>query len=43
MTIEFTPISLSNVDLVLTLFRDAAEQIAKKNIDHWQYWKKSSS
>lgn len=39
MKIEFTPISLSNVDLVLTLFRDAAEQIAKKNIDHWQYWK----
>ncbi len=30
----------AEIDIALSLFKSAAESIAKKNIDHWQYWKK---
>ncbi|MCH2033272.1 MAG: GNAT family N-acetyltransferase [Tenacibaculum sp.] len=37
--IIFQKIQLEHLDLVLRLFKSAAEKIAKKNVDHWQYWK----
>jgi len=39
MNITLIPIKISDKSQVLTLFKEAAEKIAKKNIDHWQYWK----
>ena len=39
MNISFKQISIDDKHAVLSLFKDAAEKIAKKNIDHWQYWK----
>lgn len=32
-------ITPNDLDKVLHLFKTAAEKIAEKNIDHWQYWK----
>ncbi len=39
MNIHFKEITLADLPVVLNLFKSAAERIAKKNIDHWQYWK----
>jgi ribosomal protein S18 acetylase RimI-like enzyme len=39
MNITLILIKISDKSQVLTLFKEAAEKIAKKNIDHWQYWK----
>lgn len=39
MTIQFQQIQPNELNTVLTLFKEAAEKIAKKNINHWQYWK----
>ncbi len=39
MKLHFKQIIDSDLPQVLNLFREAAEKIAKKNIDHWQYWK----
>ncbi|MDO6760694.1 hypothetical protein Q4566_10825 [Tamlana sp. 2_MG-2023] len=39
MNIEFIPIKPHEKHLVLKLFKEAAERISKKHIDHWQYWK----
>lgn len=39
MHISFVPINLDDLKIVLQLFKEAAEKIAKMNIDHWQYWK----
>lgn len=39
MNIFFSPIQPSELNTVLRLFKEAAEKIAKKQIDHWQYWK----
>ncbi|CAL2107435.1 GNAT family N-acetyltransferase [Tenacibaculum sp. 190524A02b] len=32
-------IKIDELPNILVLFKEAAEKIAKKNIDHWQYWK----
>ncbi|AUC16991.1 GNAT family N-acetyltransferase [Tenacibaculum sp. SZ-18] len=37
--ITFQKIQIEDLNLVLGLFKTAAEKIAKKNVDHWQYWK----
>ena len=39
MNITFQKIQIQDLNLVLELFKTAAEKIAKKNVDHWQYWK----
>lgn len=39
MNILLKQISIEEKDKVLLLFKEAAEKIGKKNIDHWQYWK----
>jgi ribosomal protein S18 acetylase RimI-like enzyme len=39
MDIVLTPIEGKDRNIVLDLFKEAAEKISKKNIDHWQYWK----
>ncbi|CAL2060497.1 GNAT family N-acetyltransferase [Tenacibaculum sp. 190524A05c] len=39
MNITFQKIQIEDLNLVLGLFKTAAEKIAKKNVDHWQYWK----
>lgn len=39
MAIKFVKVDPIEIDQVLLLFKSAAEKIAKKNIDHWQYWK----
>ncbi|CAL2090441.1 GNAT family N-acetyltransferase [Tenacibaculum sp. 190524A05c] len=39
MDITFQKIQIQDLNLVLELFKTAAEKIAKKNVDHWQYWK----
>ena len=39
MDFNLDVISPSDLNEVLDLFKVAAEKIAKKNIDHWQYWK----
>jgi ribosomal protein S18 acetylase RimI-like enzyme len=39
MEILFEQITIDQKNEVLTLFKEAAEKISKKNIDHWQYWK----
>ncbi|WP_194765814.1 GNAT family N-acetyltransferase [Tamlana sp. I1] len=39
MKITFTPIKITDKNKVLKLFKEAAEKISKKKIDHWQYWK----
>jgi ribosomal protein S18 acetylase RimI-like enzyme len=39
MHFKLTQVTHSDLDKVLGLFKAAAEKIAKKEIDHWQYWK----
>ncbi|WMI66011.1 GNAT family N-acetyltransferase [Aestuariibaculum sp. YM273] len=39
MTITFHQVLHNELPTVLNLFKEAAEKIAKKHIDHWQYWK----
>ena len=39
MKLHFKQIIISDLPKVLSLFKAAAEKIAKKNVDHWQYWK----
>jgi ribosomal protein S18 acetylase RimI-like enzyme len=39
MHTSFVPINLDDLKIVLQLFKEAAEKIAKMNINHWQYWK----
>lgn len=39
MNITLVQIKISEKNKVLNLFKEAAEKISKKNIDHWQYWK----
>ncbi len=38
MEITFKPIQYNDKSMVLELFKKAAQNINKKNIDHWQYW-----
>ena len=39
MIITFETIALKDLEIVLELFKNAAEKIEKMNVDHWQYWK----
>ncbi|MBD0830621.1 GNAT family N-acetyltransferase [Aestuariibaculum sediminum] len=39
MALTFHQISIDELHTVLNLFKEAAEHIAKMNINHWQYWK----
>lgn len=39
MDIILKQIHITDKSKVLNLFKEAAEKISKKNIDHWQYWK----
>ncbi|GAA4273040.1 GNAT family N-acetyltransferase [Aquimarina gracilis] len=39
MDIVFKQIENKDKNIVLDLFKKAAEKIDKMNIDHWQYWK----
>lgn len=39
MEIHFVLIRSEDLEQVLTVFKTTAEKIAKKGIDHWQYWK----
>ena len=39
MQLKFTPIQPTHLNIVLDLFKEAAEKISKMQIDHWQYWK----
>ncbi|WP_282081072.1 GNAT family N-acetyltransferase [Aquimarina algiphila] len=39
MNIKFSQIEITEKEIVLDLFKEAAMKIAKMNIDHWQYWK----
>ncbi|WP_435132615.1 GNAT family N-acetyltransferase [Formosa sp. A9] len=39
MELLFKTITHADLQLVLDMFKAAAEKIAEKNIDHWQYWK----
>tara|TARA_B100000401_G_C52805534_1_gene720934 strand:- start:2129 stop:2635 length:507 start_codon:yes stop_codon:yes gene_type:complete len=39
MHFNLKQIEIKELKLVLDMFKDAAIQISKKNIDHWQYWK----
>lgn len=39
MNLRFQTIKSSDKKAVLALFKDAADKIEKKKIDHWQYWK----
>ncbi|CAM1341925.1 GNAT family N-acetyltransferase [Tenacibaculum amylolyticum] len=39
MNIIFKQIETKDLNQVLELFKEAAEKIALKNVDHWQYWK----
>lgn len=39
MDIKFKEIEYKEIELVLDLFKKAAEKINKLNINHWQYWK----
>jgi ribosomal protein S18 acetylase RimI-like enzyme len=39
MQITFSPIKTDELQTVLKLFKEAAEKIAKLDVDHWQYWK----
>lgn len=43
MQLQFTPISLEDKGKVLHLLKNAAEKIAQKQINHWQYWKNPSA
>ena len=38
MDFSLMKMTTGDLDTVLNLFKSAAEKIAKKNIDHWQYW-----
>lgn len=38
MNFTFKQVEKKDRDKVLQLFKNAAEKINKKNIDHWQYW-----
>jgi ribosomal protein S18 acetylase RimI-like enzyme len=39
MKLVFKKIEKEDITAVLALFKETAEKISKKNIDHWQYWK----
>ncbi|NQX80811.1 MAG: GNAT family N-acetyltransferase [Flavobacteriaceae bacterium] len=39
MNLNLKQMSLDDLDKALSLFKSSAEKIAKKNVDHWQYWK----
>ncbi len=39
MDFNLKQITATDLSKVLNLFNSAAEKIAKKDIDHWQYWK----
>jgi len=39
MNIHFQQIEIKDKNIVLGLFKKAAERIDRMNIDHWQYWK----
>lgn len=39
MKLHFKQIIISDLPKVLSLFKAAAEKIAMKKVDHWQYWK----
>lgn len=39
MDITLTQIKINEKNIVLNLFKEAAERISKMNIDHWRYWK----
>lgn len=39
MKLQFKQIQISDKANVLALFKETAEKISKKNVDHWQYWK----
>ncbi|WP_196888676.1 GNAT family N-acetyltransferase [Aureivirga sp. CE67] len=39
MNFTFKQIEKEELNLVLELFKESAEKIDKKNVDHWQYWK----
>lgn len=39
MELLFKTITHADLQFVLDMFKAAAEKIAEKNIDHWQYWK----
>lgn len=43
MNFKLTLITSAGLPKVLMLFKLAAEKIARKNIDHWQYWKNPPS
>jgi ribosomal protein S18 acetylase RimI-like enzyme len=38
MELELKLILKEDLSIVLDLFKSAAKKIAKKNVDHWQYW-----
>ena len=39
MHFKLKQIRIKELNVVLDMFKDAADRISKKNIDHWQYWK----
>lgn len=39
MEFKLRKAKITELDKALNFFKAAAESIAKKNIDHWQYWK----
>ncbi|MEH0154462.1 GNAT family N-acetyltransferase [Limibacter armeniacum] len=39
MDITFRQIENKDIQIVLDMFKAAAEKINKMNVDHWQYWK----
>ncbi|WP_147679051.1 GNAT family N-acetyltransferase [Algibacter pacificus] len=39
MKLNFNQIENKDRNTVLELFKETAEKISQKNIDHWQYWK----
>ncbi|OBQ55793.1 GNAT family N-acetyltransferase [Tamlana sp. s12] len=38
MDLIFEQIHIKDIEAVLKLFKEAAEKISKKKVDHWQYW-----
>ncbi|NQX92641.1 MAG: GNAT family N-acetyltransferase [Flavobacteriales bacterium] len=38
MKLFFIPIRENHLDNVLLLFKETAEKINRKKVDHWQYW-----
>ena len=39
MNFKLKQIGIKELNIVLDMFKDAADRISKKKIDHWQYWK----